>query len=154
MGLANPLSRGGSLIASSWAKALPLVAAGLMLMPASSTAQLPFGVTDDDLSVVDTTAFHWRALAASVGSVEGELRYAVAQPGLGECRAVATLGMFRLRNYYMKETGERPVSLRLQLHCGEVYRGRVAYDGINTSLELTLRSTGEQAYHGRIRGLP
>ncbi|HSG81832.1 MAG TPA: hypothetical protein VLC48_06270 [Gemmatimonadota bacterium] len=142
------------MIVRTWTRVVIVAAAAVTLVPASSAAQLPFAVTQNDLASVDTTAFHWRGLAANVGGVEGELRYAVASPPVGECRAVATLGMFRLRNYYMKSAGERPVTLKLQLRCGDAYRGRVDYDGVNTSLELTNHTSGALLYRGSIRGLP
>ncbi len=136
-----------------------IVAAGLAasaaaLTPSRATAQLPFDVTQADLASVDSAAFQWQKLSASVGGVEGELHYVVEEASDGVCRAVAVLGMIQLRNHYMKGAGERPVSLRMQLICGMTLRGHVAYDGLTTRLELRDRSTGELVYRERIRGLP
>ena len=135
-------------------KFAPVAALAIGLAPARAAAQLPFDVVQEDLLAVDTTAMRWQALSTSVGGVEGELRYVVGDVTEGECRAMAVLGMLRLRNYYLKQQGERPVTLRMRLLCGAAYRGYVEYDGVTLRFELRDRATGELLYEGRRRGLP
>jgi hypothetical protein len=137
-----------------WLQALVLIATVPALSPATARAQLPFEVTRSDLAKVDTLQLRWPSLRASVGGVSGALQYAVEDPEEAECRAVAVLGMLRLRNHYLMQYGERPVTLKLQLRCGPVYHGRVEYDGINTRFELREGPIGRVVYRGQVRGLP
>ncbi len=144
----------GSLSTRHLVKSLAIAAFAVALTPASSVAQLPFSVTQADLTNVDTLAMQWQKLATSIGGVEGELHYLVEEGSDGECRAVGVLGMLRLRNYYISKVEERPVTLRMQLLCGLTIRGHLSYDGITTTFELRDRATGELLYRERVRGLP
>ena len=86
--------------------------------------------------------------------MEGELRYVVEEVTPEVCRAVALYGMLRLRNYYMREEGGAPVSMRMKTRCGPDYVGVLEYDGLFVHLELRARTTNELVYQGRYRGLP
>lgn len=103
---------------------------------------------------VDTASFRWRSLRTSVGSVEGELVYRRTGAMEGECRAVALLAGLRMRNQYVRQREEQPLSLALDLRCGEGYRGVLRYDGLVLVLELRDAVSGEAVYRGRHRGLP
>lgn len=137
-----------------WLRAMAWIVPLLIWNPAAARAQLPFDVSEADLARVDTAGFRWPSLRASVGGASGELRYVVEEPSIDECRAVAVLGMLRLRNYYLARHGERPVTLKLRLRCGPMYHGGVEYDGITTRLELRDGAIGRVLYRGEVRGLP
>jgi hypothetical protein len=123
-------------------------------LPARAAAQLPFDLTQDDLSAVDTTAIRWTNFSTYVGGVEGDLRYTGDEATPGECKAVALLGAVRLRNFYRREQQDDPVTMRLGYRCGALYEGSLRYDGVVVRLELRDRSTGELLYQGRRRGPP
>ncbi len=135
-------------------RAAALAAVGALSLSNPATAQLPFDITQDDLQAVDTTALHWTSVQTYVGGVDGELRYRDPEVAEGECRAVALLGLLRLRNHYRRERGEAPVAIRLALRCAATYLGNLRYDGVVVQLELRDAATGELVYRGRRRGLP
>ncbi len=138
----------------TYMRATLFAALAMVLAAGETSAQLPFDVTQDDLLAVDSTAFRWTALRASVGAVEGELSYVVEEVMPEVCRAVALYGMLRLRNYYMREEGGVPVSMRMNTRCGPDYVGVLEYDGVYVHLKLLDRRTNDLVYQGRYRGLP
>ena len=132
--------------------AILVVAAAFI--PGTVKAQLPFEITRGSLSKVDTASLAWRSLKTSVGGVEGELFYSAADPSLDECKATALLGGSRMRIHYARMTGEEPLTLRLDLHCGKRYEALLRFDGVVLELELRQPVTGAIVYQGRYRGLP
>ncbi len=138
----------------SWIKTTALVATLAICPREPAAAQLPFDITPEDVSAIDTTLVQWTGLRTWVGGVEGELRYGASEVAEGECKALALLGLVKLRNYYQRQREESPVTLRLTLRCGTAYRGSLAYDGVVVRLDLYDRTTGARVYQGRHRGLP
>ncbi len=122
--------------------------------PSQTAAQLPFDLTAEDLLQVDTVELRWVGLRTYVGGAEGSLAYDAPTIELGLCRAVAVVGLARMRVHYRNERGTEPVTLRLAVRCGLSYRASLEYDGVMLRLEVRHRSSGELVYQGRRRGLP
>ncbi len=122
--------------------------------PRQALAQLPFDLLPEEVLQVDTAAVRWSDLRSYFGGAEAEIYYATESVELGECKAVALLGLLRLRDYYRRQRESDPVSLRLRLRCARLYRGLLEYDGVSVRLELRDGSSGALVYRGRHRGLP
>ena len=108
----------------------------------------------DEILLVDTAAVSWSNLRTFVGGAEAEIRYSNEAAEIGECKAVALLGLLQLRNYYERQRETEPISLRLRFHFASGYRGYLQYDGVSVRLELRDGLSGELVYQGRHRGLP
>ncbi|UCF20370.1 MAG: hypothetical protein JSU87_02900 [Gemmatimonadota bacterium] len=128
-----------------------LLAAGT---PRGALAQLPFDLLPEELLQVDTAAVRWSNLRSFVGGAEVDLYYATETVETGECKAVALLGLLRLRDHYRRQRETEPVSLRLRLRCARLFNGLLEYDGVSVRLELRDESSGALVYRGRHRGLP
>jgi hypothetical protein len=124
------------------------------LIPGTVHAQLPFEITRESLSKVDTASLEWRSLKTSVGGIEGEVLYSAPDPSLDECKAATLLGGLRMRVQYVRMKGEQPLTLRLDLHCVKRYEALLRFDGVMLELELRDPVTGAIIYQGRYRGLP
>lgn len=131
----------------------PLVAV-LIGAPTRAAAQLPFELTGDDLATVDTSAIVWTRLTTHIGGLEGNVRYQKQEPALEECKAVALLTGVRMQRQYVRKHEEEPVSLRLDLVCGDDVSGLLRYDGLMLSLVIREEITGAVLYDGRRRGFP
>lgn len=131
-----------------------LAAAAAVDPPMQTAGELPFEVTRADLLTVDTAAIRWRTLRTYVGGVEAEFVYVDTDVDGLECRAAAVIAMARVRNRYKRDQGSEPLALKMDFHCGTLYRGAVRYDGMTTSLEIVDRSNGDRLYAARMRGLP
>ena len=131
----------------------------LLLTAASADAQtrldpLPFDVSRLALLSVDTSLVEWISTGTFMGGVEGQLFYRAKGVTGNECRAVALIGLVRLRNLYRRQRQQEPVALRLRLLCARTYNGNLNYDGVNTDLEIRDSDTGDVIYSGSEPGLP
>lgn len=139
---------------------LTLILVGLLSPapgPAQTASELPFDLTERDIAQLDPSAISWSKERTFVGGVEGELHYDRNNPHLAEsaeCRAAALVGLLRLRNLYVRERDETPVSIHLGFRCRSVYGGTLTYDGVVMRLELRDHTSGRLIYQGRARGLP
>jgi hypothetical protein len=130
-----------------------LTALIVVCLPATTAAQLPFDILQENLQAVDTTAMRWSNVRTHTGGVEGELGYRVLEVSEGACKAVALLGGLQLRNLYRREHQKDPVTLQLTVRCPG-YRAALNYDGLVARLELRDVTTGDLVYQGRSRGFP
>ncbi len=122
--------------------------------PARAAAQLPFDLTAEDLLQVDTAGLSWQGLRTYVGGAEGSLAYGSGEVELGVCRAVAVIGIVRMRAHYRSLRDREPVTLRLAVRCGASHRATLEFDGVTLRLEVRDSSRGDLVYQGRRRGLP
>ena len=116
--------------------------------------KLPFDVSRQALTQIDTTLLQWTSLRTFTGGIEGELFYRAVDVTPEVCHAVALVGMVRLRNSYKKESEADPVVLRLGLLCASAFHGSLYYDGVNTRLEIFDSRSGSILYQAREPGLP
>ncbi len=122
--------------------------------PSSTAAQLPFDLTPEDLLQADTAGLRWVGLRTYVGGAEGSLAYDAQTVELALCRAVAVVGLARMRVHYRAVRESEPVTLRLAVRCGLSYRAGLEYDGVMLRLEVRELTSGELVYQARRRGLP
>lgn len=85
----------------------------VLLLPAPTFAQLPFGVTESDILTVDTAAVEWLTVKTHVGGAKARLSYSAEVPTIGECKAATVIGALRLRDHYIQKRGLEPVTFRL-----------------------------------------
>ena len=116
--------------------------------------ELPFDVSRQALVSLDTLLISWTAVDSHPGGVEGDIFYQPESVTAGECRALALIGLVRLRNLYAQRSSTLPVSMRLSVLCAGRYRGSLEYDGVNTRLEIRESDSGAITYSGREPGLP
>ncbi len=137
-----------------------IVLATLSATPAAAQSvgpseELPFGLSANDVARVQTAAMSWTAMRTYVGGIEADMSYAPPDEiTAGECRAVAFVGLLRMRDHYMKSRDALPIAMRLNLQCGSSYRAGLGYDGLNVKLRLTDSASGRILYQGRWRGIP
>jgi hypothetical protein len=137
-----------------WRWGAVAAAAAALAAPAHAAAQLPFDLTEADLSRVDTAAVRWIAVRTYVGGAEAALSYASDDVTPGECKAAAVLALLRLYRHYQARQEEPPVSMQMSFTCGGLYEGDVDYDGLVVRLVLRDDTTGALIYEGRWRRFP